>query len=962
MATIRSTSDGGSQSIPRLVALVAVLTLVALALASGTVAADEHVEIDREDDKIDINGLEQNENVTVALEERDGTEREISEDTRLDIVELVGDVDESLENERVIVNDEDGNEVGNETLDLRVFALASPDELPAWIGDDTLYLPLDRSESVGVDGDGSVELDITRAESDSDESGETEPVDGISIATDGGPLTPEVDDVIADATPATNLTVDVVNGTTSLTPAGELTIEPEIRTIGDEFVLWHPTLEDGKTYEVAAGGTDELSVETNDGTLTLPSEGVDRGAETVSVSLERGNDVYLEERSVPVRDSFELNATIDDDGNIVFEEGVNGLMVDNATTFGGSVESISFTDEMVSNGVLTLDDATVTEDHELLLGTNAGVATLSLTEEPAPDEPSPLGQIIANVPLIFVGVFPVLVGVSLGVILGRRSLDREDYIGSIVIVTFSATAAFVSVLGLILLEIDELTLSMTDPLLITMVVSVLAAAGLGLVVQNITASRTLGGSEPSNIPTFRATVSVTDGSRELAGAKVSYWKSNEDRSRARTKQTNHQGTGTIQLDSGSTYKLQAKHNGRTSSVQTVSEGQSSASLIVTSESRLRVIDRTDNTPIPGASIQRSDASVTGKTGDRGAVKTKPPEQGTSVEVTAEHEKFESRTAVLDFTKEDSKTIRLPPKSGTLQLISKVDGVSVPGLQLSIEPEESFLKKWEGSKRPRSNQNGKAIESGLLVGSYTVSIGVPGDRSDLFGCDSTSVTVHEGQTTTAEVDVRFTWSLSQKQRHRLEKLRGEVEGLSAASGRDTTIPRYYGSVASVLLETVDSLPEQGHLFASNDGDPDEVADALLLAAENTIDTINDAMTTKRNIDLFAACADMPDARVEWDGECNLETLLSRLDMAPSEARKELRKRYETVSDTVETERREVSEIAPAQEMLQQARRIAGDARRGPEGMATVYAATLLLDAVEQLFEHDELRERLSRTVF
>ena len=123
-----------------------------------------------------------------------------------------------------------------------------------------------------------------------------------------------------------------------------------------------------------------------------------------------------------------------------------------------------------------------------------------------------------------------------------------------------------------------------------------------------------------------------------------------------------------------------------------------------------------------------------------------------------------------------------------------------------------------------------------------------------------------------------------------------------------------------------------------------------------------MTTKRNVDLFAACADMPDANVRWGGSFRLAELLDRLEADAGAQRREVKQRYETVDGLIEDRRGDLSEIAPAREMQQRAWELTRAADRGPEAVAIGYTSLLLLDAVEELFERDALRERLTRTVF
>jgi hypothetical protein len=184
-----------------------------------------------------------------------------------------------------------------------------------------------------------------------------------------------------------------------------------------------------------------------------------------------------------------------------------------------------------------------------------------------------------------------------------------------------------------------------------------------------------------------------------------------------------------------------------------------------------------------------------------------------------------------------------------------------------------------------------------------------------------------------------------------------------------IPRYFGSVVARTLDLVESLPEQGHQFAGTDVDPGRLADELIDAAEEGIERVDRAMSTKTNIDLFVACSDVHDADVEWGGDLGVGDLLKRVETAREKGgtpqRNGLMARRDKVDELIDGERRTLAEVEPAEAMWQETSELLTDTdpTDQPITTATMYFLThALFDSIEELFDHEPLRRRMEKTVF
>ncbi|QCS41032.1 hypothetical protein [Natrinema versiforme] len=972
MTALTRDPDDRSTATRALVAVVLALALAGATVAPATAAAtaqdgNGEIGIERTGDFVEVSLSEFGDDrpeevtleVTAANESASTTENSSDGSAEVAIAKLADSIGhESLREATVTVTA--GDQTANETLDLRTIAFAG-DGVPVRIdgGDEPqVVLPLEQRNTVGI-----TESDTVTVSAGGDETEAEIRANGTQLAIDHSWL-------VGAVAPGDEVALEASVGDWDPT---ERPLEPELRDIDDDLVLWHPLVETGSQYDVAAEDGDGNRYVNNSvdpvrpGEIDLPSLS---SADDVRVTLSAtdGSDALLEDESLSLAEPASLSATVADDGSAVaFEQSVDGLAVSSVVVNAsdGSLERFALENGTIENGALDLEGTTVTADDELLLATEAGLTRVSLSAPDAGSEEDPnpglLSKITASAgqagklggPLVLPGLAGLVVGYC--AYWFREDWNKERLsLSALIAVGPALTVAIVSVVRL---ADDPLSpaLGIHGPAVGGVVLGAALAPGtyylLGVPAG---ADRDTG---------FTIDVSVTDGEYPLVKrAEIHYKRVDDDKKDSRNK-TISDGEGRITVPDQGPWEVVAEIDSHYSDLVEVSKHDPKATLTLSLPSTgLVVTDRADGEPIPSATVTRGDDGATLSTNSNGVANIEPGDGGSSVDVEISHEKYEDRTESVNFPQDGNRQFALTPHTGRVRLVSRIDGVQTPSMPLQLSPREKVLDDRYGTVSMTTDSDGVATRDGLLIGQYRAAIGAPEGRDHLFDGGKTVLTVREDRSTKVEVDARFTWSLSASHRDRIDHLRREVRALSDHSGRDTTIPRYYGSVVTAILETVESLPDAGHHFAHSEAEPDAVADALLAAAEAAIDAINDAMTTKRNVDLFAACADMPDPGVGWDGDCDIETVLEWLESDAMSRRNTLKDRYEKVTTQVETERESVSEAAPAEEMLRRAWELGSDAGRGDEAIVTIYTALLLLDAVEAVFERDPLRDRLSRTVF
>ncbi|ELY44627.1 hypothetical protein, partial [Natronorubrum tibetense] len=821
-------------------------------------------------------------------------------------------------------------------------------QVPVWIADGEVRIALADDGTGGLVGNETVQIAA-------DESGDT--IDG-TIRNGGTQLAIDHDEFVDHVSATDEFTIDIYENGGTVTE-GHRSLGPELRSVDDQLVVWHPLLETDREYDIDAEDADGRYVATDEpsepGTLALSTLSLGDDL-SVEVSETDGDELQFEIDDATAIDPIELNATIVDDSTLEFEQGVAGLDVSNAVLASNDTRQFDVDGAIDENGRLDLGNETVTADDDLLLATSAGIASVELDKSESETEnegtfSSVLDYIwygiAIGLPLVF-GVVVGIIGTRIGGYPTRKRLGVATVLGFGVVLTIVISVLWLQTTGFWPLESTEPS-----------TYGLIAGGVLGIALVPTTYA-VLGPRIAGSSPAFSATVTVTDGNQPLQGQTTVYYRSaaNEDINGA---ETVTDGTGAITIPERGTWELAAKHGSQTSNPVTITGRRSSATLTIPFSSTITVTDQRGD-PIPGASITTDDETV--ETDTAGTATLSPSDDASSIDVSVEHEKYRPETMTVEFGKRSDKRLTLTAQTGRVKLISQIDGVRTGATRLQLTPArtEQYLQQRSAGTTVTTGADGVATVDGVMIGNYRVESSIStGPTSPFDGADS-SLTVATDGTASATLETRFTWSLSRRQRERIDEIRQDVRSLSSYSGRDTSIPKYYGSVIESMLETVESMPNAGHHFVAFDDEPDVVANAILDSASRTTEAINEAMTTKRNADLFAACADMPDPRIDWSGEHSLSELLERLESDPGTQRKAVKERYKEVGTRIEAQRREVSEIAPAQEMHQCAWDLIGETDRGGDAIVIGYTSLLLLDAVEQLFEHDALTERLSRTVF
>ncbi|MFB6070068.1 MAG: hypothetical protein ABEJ76_03515 [Halanaeroarchaeum sp.] len=852
---------------------------------------------------------------------------------RLHPFDALGRYDASLTNATVVVRI-DGTEAAREHLPLHRIAFAAT---PPWTGENALYVPLNGSATVGV-----VENDT------------------VTIEPDGGK--PVEATVLAGAT-AVRVSLDayrgaVANETRVAAFAGETRVSlryhpvaPDLRLVTGRLAIWHPLVSAGTEYaidlESGSGRYLNTTVAPRDGYLPLPDSL--RGIEGANVTITHGNATLFDgglDVGVTSVEAVRVDAT-----TVRFGLPVGALDVSRVAVNGSTVlASESFRTDGRS---IVLEGTTVASGQSMTLFTDAGVLTVETIQAPPPDGGLVSGGGLLGTILWLIG--SVVVGGLVGFVSGSRlgfPSAQTLALGGIVLFALLVGGVVAWLLGGIGIQVSI-------PFRWEM------AVGLVMLVGTYTLGGLTTGTE-SRTRTLPLTVDITNGATALTGPTTIVATPGPEYDREPRTTTIDEGRGRINLPEGR-WSVKAKHGEYTSSPRTVTlrgEAKRVQLHIPLPGVHVTVLDDRRDEPLPDATVrmETGEKTDTERTGSDGRASFDPPADATNVTVTATHEKYDRRAEEyrLDGSGDDVRDrIRLDPQTGSGELVSRVDGVPASGVEVRVTPAEEFLAAIHEETTVTTGDDGRAPTNRLLVGRYRSEPLLAGHRDGLFDVDETTWRVREGETTDVSVDARFTWRLSAAQRDRIQALRDDCRAVTDRSGQDVAIPAYYASVVEGVLDAVESLPETGHEFATADVHPDDVADALLDAADRTVTWIGDAMSTKRNVDLFAACTDMPDPGVQWGGSIDVGEVVETVD-GPMDQRRRVAARTDEVAERIDRERNDLSEVAPAREMLDQVS--IDDHETVVETAAATVVDLAVLDAIEGLFEHRSLRDRLSRTVF
>jgi len=310
--------------------------------------------------------------------------------------------------------------------------------------------------------------------------------------------------------------------------------------------------------------------------------------------------------------------------------------------------------------------------------------------------------------------------------------------------------------------------------------------------------------------------------------------------------------------------------------------------------------------------------------------------------------------------QDGVTLAIGAETGGMAIETRVGKRAWPGVEVLITPVSQDAKAYTDEGPVTTDSEGRREVQNLPVGEYEVSAHPQPD-----GVETTEaverVTVRDNVMTEVAVSIGISYSIPETHRDRLAGLRERIEGLTAATNRDVAIPRYYGTVLTSVLDLVEAVESSPENVVGEGVPPDAMVEAVLDATDAGITAVEGAMSERRTSSLLEACASMPPAEVAWSGDATLDAFLEQATEGGERDRRALRDRLKETDDVLDEMWGEVNEIAPARKLHDRVGELARETGGIDDELTVVaraYVGICLLDAIEELFEHDDLRERLN----
>ncbi|MFB6126924.1 MAG: hypothetical protein ABEJ79_06495 [Halolamina sp.] len=423
------------------------------------------------------------------------------------------------------------------------------------------------------------------------------------------------------------------------------------------------------------------------------------------------------------------------------------------------------------------------------------------------------------------------------------------------------------------------------------------------------------------------------------------------------------GTADLTLEPGPSYRVEAQYGG-TTAVERVENLASDRQLSISLpplRTQLSVVDDRSE-PVTEADVSLTGADVSGERAvrDDGTIQLKLSPVQRDITLTVEHDRLTDETVHVDEPADLPSRVVLGVPTGSVTASLSIDGEATDCGRIELEPAEGWLRDRVDVEYAEVSDGEVSFES-LPAGAYEVTTAVGGEQ---FDTATETVRVQNGGRARARLDVSFEYDLSADQRNRLAELQTAADDLVPTSQLDGAVHRYYASVVRSLVSEIERVPRLGARFAGADVGPDETVEALLWAGESLLDIIDPALNTKHNVDLFSACANMRQADIRWESGYELDSFFELAAADRGEQRSRLRAALSEAESTVEAERSEVTVASPARAVMDELQSHVQDTRESDEvrHAALTVVVVGLADAVETLFDHPELRDRLNRTVY
>lgn len=381
---------------------------------------------------------------------------------------------------------------------------------------------------------------------------------------------------------------------------------------------------------------------------------------------------------------------------------------------------------------------------------------------------------------------------------------------------------------------------------------------------------------------------------------------------------------------------------------------------------VRVTGGPDREPLTGATVEATadagDWTKRRPTDAQGTVQFDVPRSATEVSFTAKHEDLPPAESQVraERAAQEGVTLRIADETGAMTVETTVGERPWPEVDVRITPVSEEAKAYTSEGTVTTTSGGRQTVKDLPTGEYEVTA-----HPQVESVDTTAavkrVIVEDGDTVEVNLPIGISYTMSTAQRERMADIRDRIDGLTSASNRDVAIPQYYGTVLTSVLDVVKEVESAPERTVETGVSPDATVEALLDATDAGISAVDAAMSERRNVKLFGACESMPDASVAWSGAATLDAFLDRVGEGGDHERRALRDRLRAVDEVLDQQWGEVNEIAPARKVhdrIGELARETGDIDDELVVVAQTYVGICLLDAVEGIFDHDALVDRLN----
>ena len=967
--TLRTTSRIGSAAM-----FVLILICASTFVLSAPVAAEDGLTADRTDVDTVTVSLDQDINASLSISDPEGVDWNTSWDTEsnksISISEIHDETPSDADlTEATIFAEFDTGE--NDTATVPLHKVERDDTHTSWVSDDELHVPLDSTNTVGT-GD-SVTVVVNETDVDGD------------IHNHQSHLSISHDELVTEASIQDEIALTPKADDTEI--GSEIILRPDLRTVDQTQHLYHPAFDGDTSYNLTGY---DIDTEPSDARIDVSSASL---GDQLEIAFEDDDlpTITVEQRDVPELEGTGTagNSTLNVDG---LPSGLSSATVfvvedDDSLSELGDAEISS----------VELEDESFASPDRVILQTQAGLFDVTDIDWSDPDDEDDDSTFLGIFSIdfgfyhgAFLGVFVagLLTGLTSYGLFGRQQGHSfEPVLAAALWVML--TGVFIIVLTVVV-EVDLLidAPDVSDISDFVLIVGIAIAGGLIGTASYTVPTFVWTGSSTSATQKRPVRFNITRDGQPVTQNVIVEATPISGSSSTKTRKLNPSQSDTHELEPG-TWEFTVLYGRNNFPAATTRENVPSGSRTPHSVSigfeaaqvQIGITDERTGDPVTHGTVQFKAA---GKSEQKrlsdGTAAYDPPKQASSVKIHISCDKYESRTIERDIAQTNWPIIEsIKPQLGSLDLTSTIDGEQIGNMTVEVVPDEEVVQKlWKrsditdvnGTLTATTDTNGSyaigrrdKTTPPLFAGSYTVRVHPPETNNQYFQTDEQTVDIKNRQKSRIDLSVPFTWSTDQHQR-RIDDLRSDVQELSSQTHRDVAVPEYFGTVMLSALDAVEQISDQGHLFSEYDRDPDDVADALLTAIDELTHVIDDAMSTKRNVDLFSACSNLPEASVQWNESFSLPELLDRSNQSLATSRSSFAEELEDTSERIQSERQELTELSPVKELHS---RVSDNAPSSHgdndlEAVATLYLSELLLDAIQQAFDEPDIRKRLDQTVF